>query len=91
MLADACQAAGFKPNIVARCKGFEVTIAMIRQGYGISILPGLRASHDLEDVWVCKVVPEIRRKIFLAFRKGEKRSPALQIFIDEITRKPILS
>lgn len=87
MLADACQAAGFKPNIVARCKGFEVTIALIRQNYGISMLPGLRASHDLEDVWVCKVIPEIRRKIFLAFRKAEKRSPAMQVFIDQITRK----
>lgn len=91
MLAEACQAAGFKPNIVARCKGFEVTIALIREGCGISILPGLRASHDLEDVWVCRVVPEIRRKIFLAFRKGEKRSPALQVFLDRMTAKPPLS
>jgi len=84
MLTEACQAAGFNPNIVARCKGFEVTIALIREGYGISILPGLRASHDLEDVWVCKLRPEIRRKISLAFRKGEKRSPALQAFVGQI-------
>jgi DNA-binding transcriptional LysR family regulator len=84
MLTEACQAVGFSPHIVARCKGFEVTIALIRQGCGISMLPGLRASHDLEDVWVCKVVPEIRRKISLAFRKGERRSPALQAFIAQI-------
>jgi DNA-binding transcriptional LysR family regulator len=44
----------------------------------------LRASHDLEDVWVCRLTPEIRRKISLAFRKGEKRSPALQAFLGEI-------
>jgi len=73
--------------IVARCKGFEVTIALIREGYGISILPGLRASYDLEDVWVCKVEPEIRRKISLAFRKGEKRSPAVQAFIAEVNAR----
>lgn len=84
MLTEACQAVGFNPNIVARCKGFEVTIALIREGYAISMIPGLRASYDLEDVWVCKVVPEIRRKISLAFRKGEKRSPALQAFITEM-------
>jgi DNA-binding transcriptional LysR family regulator len=84
MLTDACQTAGFTPNIVARCKGFEVTIALIRENYGISMLPGLRASHDLEDVWVCKIVPEIRRKISLAFRKGEKRSPALRAFLMQI-------
>jgi DNA-binding transcriptional LysR family regulator len=84
MLTDACQAAGFTPNIVARCKGFEVTIALIREGYGISMLPGLRASHDLEDVWVCKIVPEIRRKISLAYRKGEKRRPALRAFLTQM-------
>ena len=84
MLTEACQSAGFSPRIVARCKGFEVTIALIRKGCGISMLPGLRASYDLEDVWVCKVVPEIRRKISLAFRRGEKRSPALQAFITQI-------
>jgi DNA-binding transcriptional LysR family regulator len=91
MLAEACQEEGFKPNIVARCKGFEVTIALIRQNYGISILPGLRASYDLEDVWVCRVVPEIRRRIFIAFRREEKRSPALQAFLDRMTEKPPLS
>lgn len=87
MITDACQEAGFTPNIVARCKGFEVTIALIRAGYGVSILPGLRASYDLEDVWVCKIVPEIRRKISLAFRKGEKKSPAVQAFIAQVNER----
>jgi DNA-binding transcriptional LysR family regulator len=87
MLTEACQSAGFNPQIVARCKGFEVTIALIREGCGISMLPGLRASYDLEDVWVCKVVPEIRRKISLAFRRGEKQSPALLAFINQIRNR----
>lgn len=84
MLSAACQAAGFNPQIVARCRGFEVTIALIREGCGISMLPGLRASHDLDEVWVCKLVPEIRRSISLAFRRGEKRNPALRAFVAQI-------
>jgi len=84
MLTDACAVAGFNPQITARCKGFEVTVALIREGCGISILPGLRASHDLEDVWVCRLAPEIRRKISVAFRRGEKRSPALQAFLTQV-------
>ncbi|TRC89721.1 LysR family transcriptional regulator [Mesorhizobium sp. WSM4310] len=84
MLTDACLAVGFTPQITARCKGFEVTVALIREGCAISILPGLRASHDLEDVWVCRLAPEIRRRIFLAFRQGEKRSPTLQAFISQV-------
>jgi len=84
MLTNACTAAGFNPQITARCKGFEVTVALIREGCGISILPGLRASHDLEDVWVCRLAPEIRRRISVAFRRGEKRSPALQAFLTQV-------
>lgn len=84
MFTAACQAVGFTPRIVARCNGFEVTVALIREGCAIAILPGLRASHDLEDVWVCRLKPEIRRKISIAFRKGEKRSPALQAFLTKV-------
>jgi DNA-binding transcriptional LysR family regulator len=87
MFTEACQAVGFMPKIVARCSGFEVTVALIREGCAIAILPGLRASHDLEDVWVCRLTPEIRRKISIAFRKGEKRSPALQAFLAQVQAK----
>nr|WIE94818.1 LysR family transcriptional regulator [Mesorhizobium sp. WSM4875] len=85
MLTESCRKAGFTPNIVARSKGFEVAIALIRRGCAIAIMPGLRASLDLEDVWVCRLTPEIRRHIFIAYRQGEKRSPALQAFINEIS------
>lgn len=87
MLTEACQKAGFTPNIVARSKGFEVAIALIRGGCAIAIMPGLRASLDLEDVWVCRLTPEIRRHIFIAYRKGETRSPALQAFISELSKQ----
>lgn len=81
MITEACQGAGFDPQIMARCKGFEVSVALIRSHAGISILPGLRASHDLQDVQVRPLQPEIRRKISLAFRKGQGRSPALRAFV----------
>jgi len=87
MLTESCQRAGFTPNIVARSKGFEVAIALIRGGCAIAIMPGLRASLDLEDVWVCRLMPEIRRHISIAYRKGEARSPALQTFIKELSRQ----
>ncbi|AWM29328.1 LysR substrate-binding domain-containing protein [Sinorhizobium fredii] len=81
MLTEACQGIGFDLQIMARCKGFEVSVARIRSHAGISILPGLRASHDLQDVQVRPLQPEIRRKISLAFRKGQGRSPALRAFV----------
>lgn len=81
VFSQACQSAGFVPNIIGRCKGFEVALALIRGGCAIAIFPELRASFDLKDAQVCRLVPEIRRKISIAFRKGEKKSPALQAFL----------
>lgn len=84
MLTEACAAVGFAPDIIARCNGFEVVIAMIRENCGISILPGLRASHDLEDVWVARLRPGIRRQIFVAFRTSEGARPALRAFVEAV-------
>jgi DNA-binding transcriptional LysR family regulator len=81
MLTDACQNSGYVPNIIARCKGLEVTSAMILEGCAISIFPGLRARFELKDARMCRLVPEIRRKISVAYRKGERKSPALQAFV----------
>lgn len=81
MLTDACQLSGYTPKIMARCKGFEVTSALIREGCAIAIFPGLRAQSDMQGARVCRLEPEIRRRISIAFRKGEKKSPALQAFI----------
>ncbi|OCJ66430.1 LysR family transcriptional regulator [Agrobacterium tumefaciens] len=78
MITQACQGSGFDPRIVARCKGFEVSVALIREHCGISILPGLRASRDLRDVEVRPLKPEIRRRISLAFRKGQGHSPLIR-------------
>ncbi len=81
MITQACQGSGFDPRIVARCKGFEVSVALIREHCGISILPGLRASRDLTDVEVRPLKPEIRRKISLAFRKGQGHSPLIRAVV----------
>lgn len=81
MITQACQGSGFDPRIVARCKGFEVSVALIREHCGISILPGLRASRDLTDVEVRPLKPEIRRRISLAFRKGQGHSPLIRAVI----------
>ncbi|RII76811.1 LysR family transcriptional regulator [Pseudomonas monteilii] len=81
MLTDACQKSGYTPNIIARCKGFEVTHALVSEGCAIAILPGLRARTDMQGTRICRMEPEMRRSISVAYRKGEKKSPALKVFI----------
>ena len=81
MLSEACQRSGYVPKIIARCKGAEVTSALIREGCAIAMFPGLRAHTEMQGVRVSRLVPEIRRRISVAYRKGEKKSPALRVFI----------
>lgn len=91
MLTAACRASGFDPQIVARCKGFEVTIAMIRGGCAIAILPELRASFDLEGTSVRRVSPELRRRISVGFRQNEKRSPLIRAVLLSLYECTLLS
>ncbi|MDR0278318.1 MAG: LysR family transcriptional regulator [Paucimonas sp.] len=82
ILTEACQRSGYMPRIIARCKGAEVTSAMIREGCAIAMFPGLRTHTDMPGARVSRLVPEIRRRISIAYRKGEKKSPALRVFIE---------
>lgn len=84
MLTEACQRSGYMPRIIARCKGAEVTSALICEGCAIAMFPGLRARSGMSGARVIRLVPEIRRSISIAFRKGEKKSPALQVFIQTL-------
>ena len=78
MIIGLCRKAGFEPAIIAQCGGFEVAQALTKASCAISIIPGLRASHDMTGIAVRKLFPEIRRKIALATRKGEQRQPKLK-------------
>ncbi|WBU52837.1 LysR family transcriptional regulator [Paracoccus sp. SCSIO 75233] len=81
MITEACKDAGFSPQIMARCRGLELSAALVKGDTGISIFPGLRASQDMKDVQVRPLQPEMRRKISLAFRKGQSHSPTLTAFV----------
>ncbi len=82
---------GYRLTITGSLAVVEHLMADRRAGgaseYGISILPGLRASYDLEDFWVCRIEPEVPRKLSLAFRRGEKRSPVVQAFIEQVNAR----
>jgi DNA-binding transcriptional LysR family regulator len=86
VITKACQAAGFDPIVNGKCGGFEVVQPLIEQGCSIAILPGLRVRHRAGKFCVRKLTPEIRRKIFVAFRRGEQRHPAVAAFVDQLQK-----
>jgi DNA-binding transcriptional LysR family regulator len=86
VIIRACQAAGFDPVVNGKCGGFEVVQPLIEQGCSVAILPGLRVGRRSGKFCVRKLTPEIRRKIFVAFRRGERRHPAIAAFLDQLQK-----
>jgi DNA-binding transcriptional LysR family regulator len=83
---DLCRRAGFEPRINARCRGSEMVEAMVASGCSVSVAPGLRVLRAPPGVVWVKLKPEVRRKIYVAWRRGERKHPMIRVFVDEIVR-----
>ncbi len=84
VIIGACRSAGFEPMVNGHCHGFEVVRALIETGCSISIIPGLRGRDYLGNLCLKEIRPAISRKIFVSYRRGEKRNPAIAGFIQEL-------
>jgi DNA-binding transcriptional LysR family regulator len=83
-LLDLCHRAGFDPKVNASCCGSEMVLAMVSSGCSVTVIPGLRLAQPLEHVVAVKILPEIGRRIFVAFRKGDRKHPAIQLCVAQI-------
>lgn len=79
-----CRAHGFDPLINAYCNGIDVMLALIEVACSISVLPGFRLRRYSGDFAVRRIVPDIQRKILIAFRRGEHRNPAIEAFTTQL-------
>ena len=84
VIIKACQAGGFEPIVNGKCGGFEVVQPLIEQGCSIAILPGLRVRQRRGEFRVKRLTPEIRRRILVAFRRGERRHPSVAAFVEQL-------
>lgn len=85
VIVRMCRAAGFEPEINGMCSSFEALIAMIEAGCSISILPGMRIRRTRQEdrkIVFRKLIPETQRKIFVAYRRGELRSPKISALVE---------
>jgi DNA-binding transcriptional LysR family regulator len=60
--------------------------AMVASGCSVSIIPGLRVLRSPAGVAWIKLTPEVRRKIYVAYRRGERKHPTIKVFVEEIVR-----
>jgi DNA-binding transcriptional LysR family regulator len=86
LVADLCRRAGFEPRTNAKCRGSEMVEAMVASGCSVSVAPGLRMLRSPPGVAWVKLRPELRRKIYVAYRRGERNHPMVKVFVDEIVQ-----
>ncbi|MEJ8814325.1 LysR family transcriptional regulator [Variovorax ureilyticus] len=83
-VANLCRRAGYEPRVNAECRGFEIIGAMVQGGCSISVIPGLRLAHPIPGTVAVKLRPEVSRRISLAYRRGDRKNPAVQLFVERL-------
>lgn len=81
---DLCKRAGFAPHVNAECHGSEIIGAMVSSGCSISIIPALRLAQMPPNLVSVSLRPQVKRRILCAFRRGDKRHPAIQVLLKEL-------
>lgn len=84
LIVEQCRAAGFEPDINGDCDNFEIVRALVEAGCSVSIMPGLRLRRTDGSIVGKKILPEIRRHIFAAYRQGEIRNPAIAACVRQL-------
>ena len=79
-----CKKAGYVPNIIAQCKDFTLSSTFVKTGCAVFMVAGLRMLSPLEGVAFRPLYPAMKREISIAFRKTERTSPAMRVFIKHI-------
>lgn len=70
-----CEAAGFTPGIRHHTDDFGAVLALVDAGQGVALVPDLGVRGDTEAVLFTPL--EIRRRTFVAYRRGMGAHPAV--------------
>ncbi|MCP3785472.1 LysR family transcriptional regulator [Micromonospora sp. A3M-1-15] len=84
-ITDACAAAGFSPDFVAKSEDYATAQGFVAAGLGISLIPRLGLSTRHPGVTIRPVRrPEPVRTIYAAVREISLDQPALRALIDAL-------
>ena len=71
----ACEAAGFTPAIRHHADDFGAVLALVAAGQGVALVPDLGTVNAPDGVVLTPLA--IRRRTFLAYRRGTRRHPVI--------------
>jgi DNA-binding transcriptional LysR family regulator len=85
MLDHACARAGFTPSVPFHANDFGVLAAFVAEGLGVAMVPELALPAFGTGVVVRPVSgPPVRRRIYVAARRGSLARPALAAMVDAL-------
>jgi LysR family transcriptional activator of glutamate synthase operon len=84
IVEDACQLAGFKPQIPCEGEDVDAIKGLVSAGIGITLLPELFLNENLPSNTVKVVIsqPDVRRTVGLITPKHRELSPSEKLFYD---------
>ena len=85
MLDDACRAEGFVPDVPFHANDFAVLAAYAAEGLAVALIPALAAAGFGPEVAVRPVAGAgVRRRIYVAARRGTLANPAVRAVADAL-------
>jgi DNA-binding transcriptional LysR family regulator len=82
----ACTArAGFTPDIAFTSDNFDAVLALVREGLGVSIVPGLALTRGTAGVRIIPVRDSLPRRHVCALTRDGERSPLVSAFLANLT------
>ena len=85
VMLEACAAAGFNPNFVARSEDYATAQGFVAAGLGVALIPRLGLGSRRSGVVLRRVrEPEPVRTIYAAVREATLAQPALRTLLDAL-------
>ena len=79
---SACDAAGFKPNVVMNCAIVKTMLSFVREEIGITVLSYRVAAAEKDPgMRIIEITPTIQRRLSLATRSASDTPPTLKMFL----------
>lgn len=85
MVVRACEASGFTPRVRHYADDFGTVLALVAAGQGVSLIPELGVAHRPPGVALIPL--GARRRIRVAFRRGNRHHPAVRAFTAAIRKE----
>ena len=86
VITAGCATAGFTPRVLHRSSDWVAVLAMVRAGFGVSLVPKLAQLQPPPGVTLRPVAGHVPcRHLFVACRSGAQASPAVSATLDSLT------